>query len=214
VDIRTGELGGMLKLRDEVLQEIMDDLDQWTLDFVREFNAVHAAGYDLNDTQSDDTKDFFKIDDEGSAALNIRVAEYLIGVDGVPGDVRLIRASSLEGVKGNGDNALKLAKLRTEKVVSPPTNSNGAAVSIGDAFNAIISQIGVRAQEAIRMTENQVVLENHLINLKESISGVSLDEEMANMIRFQHAYSAAARMMTAVDEMLSIIINRLGIVGR
>lgn len=214
VDIRTGELGGMLKLRDEVLQEIMDDLDQWTLDFVREFNAVHAAGYDLNDTQSDDTKDFFKIDDEGSAALNIRVAEYLIGVDGVPGDVRLIRASSLEGVKGNGDNALKLAKLRTEKVVSPPTNSNGAAVSIGDAFNAIISQIGVRAQEAIRMTENQVVLENHLINLKESISGVSLDEEMANMIRFQHAYSAAARMMTAVDEMLNIIINRLGIVGR
>ena len=57
-------------------------------------------------------------------------------------------------------------------------------------------------------------MENHLINLKESISGVSLDEEMANMIRFQHAYSAAARMMTAVDEMLNIIINRLGIVGR
>ncbi|HPU64261.1 flagellar basal body rod C-terminal domain-containing protein, partial [Candidatus Darwinibacter acetoxidans] len=67
---------------------------------------------------------------------------------------------------------------------------------------------------AIRMTENQVVLENHLQNLKESISGVSLDEEMANMIRFQHAYNAAARMMTAVDETLDTIINRLGIVGR
>ena len=64
------------------------------------------------------------------------------------------------------------------------------------------------------MTENQVVLENHLLNLKESISGVSLDEEMANMIRFQHAYNAAARMMTAVDETLDVIINRLGIVGR
>jgi len=57
-------------------------------------------------------------------------------------------------------------------------------------------------------------LENHLQNLKESISGVSLDEEMANMIRFQHAYNAAARMMTAVDETLDTIIHRLGIVGR
>ena len=57
-------------------------------------------------------------------------------------------------------------------------------------------------------------MENHLQNLKESISGVSLDEEMANMIRFQHAYNAAARMMTAVDETLDTIIHRLGIVGR
>lgn len=213
-DIRTGEIGGMLKLRDTVLQEIIDELDQWTFDFVTEFNKIHSAGFDLDGNTNNVAAEFFKLDDPGSAAMNIRVNEYLIGSDTVAGDVRLIRASKVDGAAGNGDNALALARLRTARVVKPPTNPTGAEVSIGDAFNAIISEIGVRTQEAIRMTENQIVLENHLENLKESISGVSLDEEMANMIRFQHAYNAAARMMTAVDETLDIIINRLGIVGR
>ena len=133
--------------------------------------------------------------------MNIRVNAEIIE------DVSRIRASSLGGARGNGENALRLASLRHD----PP---EGSTSTIGDDYNAIISSIGVKTQEAIRMTENQVVLENHLLNLKESISGVSLDEEMANMIRFQHAYNAAAPMMTAVDETLDVIINRLGIVGR
>ncbi|HHY15865.1 MAG TPA: hypothetical protein GX521_07295 [Firmicutes bacterium] len=74
--------------------------------------------------------------------------------------------------------------------------------------------MGVVTQKSLKMVENEEVLANHLTNLRESVSGVSLDEEMANMIRFQHAYGAAARMMTAVDETLDVIINRLGIVGR
>ena len=64
------------------------------------------------------------------------------------------------------------------------------------------------------MAENRDVLVNHLHNLREATSGVNLDEEMANMIKFQHAYNAAARLMTAVDETLDVIINRLGVVGR
>jgi len=58
------------------------------------------------------------------------------------------------------------------------------------------------------------VLVEHLKNRRDSISGVSLDEEMIDMIRFQHAYAAAARVLTAMDEMLDTIITRLGVVGR
>ena len=49
---------------------------------------------------------------------------------------------------------------------------------------------------------------------RETVAGVNLDEEVANMIRYQHAYNAAARMITAIDEMLDVIVNRMGIVGR
>ena len=221
--ISGGEIGGMLKLRDEELQYFIEQLDQWTWEFAVEFNKIHQNGYDLyGDGGAYDPSDpnsqvfrFFTfdtletppdLDSPHDARATFAAANIKINADIVK-DVGKIRASSLPDARGNGDNALQLAKLRSE----PPGTST---VTLGDKFNAIIANLGVKAQEAIRMTENQVVLENHLLNLKESISGVSLDEEMANMIRFQHAYSAAARMMTAVDETLDIIINRLGIVGR
>lgn len=219
VDIRSGEIAGLQQLRDGEIQDAIDRLDAWTWEFAREFNKIHEVGYDLHGTGGfdkdndepespfqfftfgDDYPDFPYDDDLPFAALNIRVNTNIAE------DVALIRASALKGVEGNGAIALELANLR----FNPP---EGSDTTLGDAFNAIISKIGVDTQEAVRMNENDTVLENHLRNLKESTSGVSLDEEMANMIRFQHAYSAAARMMTAVDETLDTIINRLGVVGR
>ena len=131
-------------------------------------------------------------------------------------NANLIRAGLQEAV-GNGENALRLANLRfdpIERLTKKNTNTGDQKVTIGDAFNSIIAELGVRTQQAVRMNENGTNLELHLRNLKDSISGVSLDEEMANMIRFQHAYSAAARVMTTMDEALDTIINRLGMVGR
>jgi len=83
-----------------------------------------------------------------------------------------------------------------------------------DYFRSTVAQLGVASQEAERMVENQNLLVAQLINRREEVSGVSLDEEMTNMIRFQHAYAAAARVITANDEMLDLIVNRLGLVGR
>jgi flagellar hook-associated protein 1 FlgK len=64
------------------------------------------------------------------------------------------------------------------------------------------------------MLENKNALIHHLQNRQESVAGVSLDEEMVNLIKFQNSYSAASRMITAVDEMLQILIANTGIVGR
>ena len=205
VQIRLGEVGGLLQFRNQEIQQAINDLDQWTLEFAKEFNQIHSGGDDLNgDGGSSGELDFFVYagDDDRFAALNIRVNEKIAD------DVNLIRASSKVGsAEGNGQNALELARLRFR----PPKN---AKTTIGESFNAIISKLGVNTQKAKKMFENDETLAGHLQNLKESVSGVSLDEEMANMIRFQHAYGAAARMMTAVDETLDTIINRLGIVGR
>ncbi len=216
--VQYGEIGGMLDLRDRELDQIIDSLDAWTQQFVDVFNKIHGMGYDLFDNKAVETVgDFFVVVGNKSAAnisVNPLLLEGFTDTDGefVPG-ASLIRASDKEGVAGNGAIALWLAQLRfgTRHPDNPDVIEKP---SLGDQYTALISSVGVKAQEAIRMTENQVVLENHLQNLKESISGVSLDEEMANMIRFQHAYNAAARMMTAVDETLDTIINRLGIVGR
>lgn len=64
------------------------------------------------------------------------------------------------------------------------------------------------------MVENQENLIGELDDKRQSVSGVSLDEEMTNMIRYQHAYNAAARFINAIDEQLELVVNRLGLVGR
>lgn len=87
-------------------------------------------------------------------------------------------------------------------------------VSTDDFWRSVAADTGVLSQEAQRMVRNQELLLSELENKKESVSGVSLDEEMTNMIRFQHAYNAAARYITSIDEAIDVIVNRMGVVGR
>jgi len=219
VEISSGEIAGLIRLRDHEIQDSINALDEWTRHFVDVFNAIHAEGYDLygqtGPVEVDSVEvrfDFFTFEGDDPAtpfaALNIRVNQDIAE------DVGKIRASTIPYAEGNGENAIALASLRFKPVIPVAAAGGDTLITIGDAFNSIISKLGVDSQKAGRMNENDTNLELHLRNLKDSISGVSLDEEMANMIRFQHAYSAAARVMTTMDEALDTIINRLGIVGR
>ncbi|MDW7673262.1 MAG: flagellar hook-associated protein FlgK [Bacillota bacterium] len=79
-----------------------------------------------------------------------------------------------------------------------------------DYFRGIIGQLGINTQEAERMALNQDMLVGQQMNRREILSGVSLDEEMSSMIMFQHAYNAAARAISTMDEMLDVLINRVG----
>lgn len=83
-----------------------------------------------------------------------------------------------------------------------------------DFLKSLIGTLGVDAEEANRNALNQDILLHDIENRRQSISGVFQDEELANMVRFQHAYNASARMITTMDEMLDVLINRVGIVGR
>ena len=78
----------------------------------------------------------------------------------------------------------------------------------------MIGKLGVDALQANRMTSNSQILSQTVDNNRQSVSSVSLDEEMTNIIKFQHAYNAAARQITVVDEMLDKIINGMGTAGR
>ncbi len=87
-------------------------------------------------------------------------------------------------------------------------------VTCDDYWASVASSVGVQCQQASRMSENQTILVNQLENSRQSVSGVSLDEETADLIKFQAAYNAAARFITVIDEQLDTIINRMGTVGR
>lgn len=83
-----------------------------------------------------------------------------------------------------------------------------------DFWRSVAANVGVKSQEAKRMVTNQEQLLGELENKRQSYSGVSLDEEMTNMIKYQHAYNAASRYITTIDEAIETIVNRMGLVGR
>jgi flagellar hook-associated protein 1 FlgK len=104
------------------------------------------------------------------------------------------------GAAGSNDIALAISQLR-------------ANPAIDGAYKAFVAQVGGDLNEATRMQTNAQVLTDSVENRRQSVSGVSMDEEMSNLVRFQRAYQASARAMSTMDEMLDVLINRTGKVG-
>lgn len=194
VQVQNGRLAGVLEARDELVAGYLASLDRLAAALIEEFNAVHRQGYGLDGSIG---VDFFV----GTGARDIDLSQDILQ------SLAKIAASG-SGEPGDGSNALALANVYLQPA------ADLAGVSMRDFFASLISGIGVAAQKANDMVASQEVLVEHLKNRRDSISGVSLDEEMIDMIRFQHAYAAAARVLTAMDEMLDTIITRLGVVGR
>jgi flagellar hook-associated protein 1 FlgK len=83
-----------------------------------------------------------------------------------------------------------------------------------DFYAGLVGKIGTASSQATEMAANQQLVVNQLTTQVEQVSGVSLDEEATDMLKFQHAYQAAARVITTMDEMLNTLINTTGLVGR
>ena len=198
VDFTTGEIKGLIEMRDEEIKHYIDSIDQLAETLVTEFNLQHRAGYGLDASHD---VNFFK---PGTRAADITLDDAILAADGLN---RI--AASLNGEVGNGENALALAKLLKNQTF-PSLGGN----TMSDYYDSLIAKLGVDAEKAKVTYANQQTLVGHLSNMQESVAGVSLDEEMANLIRFQNSYNAAARMMTAIDETLDKLINGTGIVGR
>lgn len=114
-------------------------------------------------------------------------------------------AAATKASVGDGSNSQAIADIK-----STILTINNSSTTAGDFYQNIIGQLGVDSQQAQRMQENTQTLLNQVDNRRQSISGVSMDEEMTNMIRFQQAYNAAARIVTTMDEVLDKVINGMG----
>ena len=105
---------------------------------------------------------------------------------------------------GNGDAAQAIAAIRNTEVMV------GQYRTFDDYFEVSVGRIGLWGEQSMIALETHNQIMRQLHEMRQSVSGVSIDEELANMIKFQHGYAAAARFITVVDSMLDIIINRMG----
>ncbi|WP_284643214.1 flagellar hook-associated protein FlgK [Paenibacillus silviterrae] len=187
---------------------------------VKGFNGLHQLGYSSSEPLKSGVS-FFSLKEGTSefTAASVTVnPDIVANVANISTSTRVyMDGTTPKVVKGNNDMALLLADVRNKRVSFDPDSTGRPVLTDGtfdEFFRSIVGQLGVQSQEADRQATNQQILVNQVDSQRQAVSGVSLDEEMANMIKFQHAYNAAARALTTFDEMLDKVINSMGLVGR
>ncbi len=218
VAINSGQLKGILQLRDGNSQDaygvpyLANELNKLASALVSEVNAVHTQGYSIPCTENGDVSttgiNFF--DDLGGAtpitAGNINLSsEILLTANNIAASDALVSDVTLQ--HGNNINALALVDLFNSGSIPGIESFQGFLTST-------VSNLGIAVEYDKNMQEMQAEMLANKENSRLSISGVSVDEELTNLVKYQHAYSAASRVITTIDEMLDKLINSTGMVGR
>ncbi|WP_144478054.1 flagellar hook-associated protein FlgK [Cytobacillus oceanisediminis] len=208
------EQGGTVK---GIYPNMLAELDNLAYTFAVEFNKVHEAGMSPNEIKDGtDLKIPFFSDSEFTA---ISDRKGFAGRIDISADIRdsfdnIATADGSDPLKatiGDSSNALKLANVINQKFDFGLKNEQS---DFRNYYEGVIGGMAVLSQESVRFVQNSSTLKQAVENKRQSVHSVSLDEEMSNMIQFQHAYNASARMITVTDEMLDKIINGMGVVGR
>jgi flagellar hook-associated protein 1 FlgK len=195
--IKSGSLGGYLKMRDETLSGYMNKLDDLAAGVISRVNTVHAMGVDLDSFGGGDFFVPFLPSIPGTnagAASSISVAIT---------DPRGIAAAAWNGDIANNENAKLLASIGTDKLFSD--NKENAA----EFYAGLIFQVGADEKDAEESIATQNSLLEQLMNQRESSSGVSLNEEAVNLMKYQKAYQASARYVSVWDDLSKEILQLL-----
>ena len=200
-DIASGELAAAIRFRDGYINTVRDRVDQLAYAISTKVNDQHILGYDLDGNLGDVFFTDLSAGGGAGAAHDFRVAASITS------DLRLIAAARVEGTEippalpGDNRNSVLMAGLRNISVAG----LGGA--TIPDFIAGMVGQIGSETKGADLDLRHQKVVVNYLETRREEVSGVSLDEEMTNLIRFQRAFEAATRMISVLDGLLDDVLN-------
>ncbi|MGG6433314.1 flagellar hook-associated protein FlgK [Anoxybacillus sp. D401a] len=190
--------------------EMLNNLNAMAKAFADEFNNIHSTGWSITEIKSSTklaSNDFFTYNPSDVAGtLNVH-PDIMNSLDRIAASKST--SPSTPGQIGDGSNAQALAEVKNGMM-----NIAGNTTTIQNFYESLIGQMAVNAQEAKRLSQNSETLRQSVDERRMAVSSVSLDEEMMNMMKFQHAYNASARMITMIDQMLDKIINNMGLVGR
>lgn len=184
----------------EIIPAMKQKLNAFINTVAREVNYLHRQGYDLDGNKGEDF--FVKINpvlplEAGNIAVNPKFTEK----EGL----NKIAVADKKEERGNGKIAERILALRERKMFGN--------LNTDTYYREIIAEMGISAQSTKSLKDNFERLEMSAENKRQSIAGVSLDEEMSLMMKYQHSFSANSRMVNVIDEMINKLINGTGRVG-
>lgn len=211
-NIKGGTLGALIKTRNEDIVNLENQVDELAHGLVLSTNAIHRRGFANHavpvDAQGNPVPNaaakqvtginFFK------EPLDLkRAAEYIQLSDEIESDVNNIATAYEPNKPGDNRVALAISKLQHEKVLGAGTTT------FEEQYLKSVGAVGLQAGKSKIDEEQSQGILAQARSFKERLSGVSLDEEAANMIRYQNAYEASAKVIRASDEMFKAVLNLL-----
>jgi flagellar hook-associated protein 1 FlgK len=189
--IKGGHLGGDLDIRDKLVPDLKEQMNQLAEAFANEVNAAHVRGFDRSGRQGGLMFEFAGGDQGSAAGIKLN--------DNLSNDVSRIAAAGKPGAAGDNTVANVISMLQFKQ------NMDGATMD--DFYTSQVGRVGVVANRAVKAQEAQKNILEQVNTLRESVSGVSLDEEATKMIEFQKAFDASARVIRTADEMFDTVLN-------
>jgi flagellar hook-associated protein 1 FlgK len=191
--IRGGKLGGLLSVRDGDVAEFERKIDMLSFEIANRVNDLHRQGHNSYNQRGEDF--FAHVGSQDGAAGTIKINPTILG------DVGRIVAGADPNSPGDNRIANMIGDVQHSKSLLD------GATSIDEYYNGMVAELGIRTQNINGMVETQEGVVRQLENLRESYSGVNIDEEVANMIEWQKQFDASARIIRTADEMLDTVIN-------
>lgn len=190
-----GSLGANLRFRDTSLAGSASKLDQVAYDITTSLNAVHTANAGLDDVTGRPM--FTPLAQVAGAASAIAIDPALAA------DSKLLALAAPGAGPGDNRGALALFALAGQNVAA------GGTRTLGDAALDIVSGIALESADARGAARREGLVADHLVGLRDSLSGVDTQEELTNLARFEHASTALAKFISTIDGMLGSLIDRL-----
>ena len=190
INIEGGSLGSILDINNEYIPDYMNQLDILAVSLVGRINQLHSNGYNLDGKTG---INFFDSNVSGAADITVN--------RDIREDHSLIATAGSESAAGDGSVAQAIYDAQFEKVLNNGTYS--------DYYNSLITQVGHQVSEANFNYESQQNIVQSLQNQRDSVSGVSLDEELAKLIEYQNAYQAASKLIATSNAMINSILTMI-----
>ena len=187
LNLTSGELFAITDIYSKTIPGYVEKIDSMMTALADSVNELHATGHTISDPVETGLN-FFESYIDGELTINQDILQ----------DPNKI-AFSKDGTIGNAEIATKIAELSNSKILNGST--------LADNYGALISEIGSQKQSSDQMAQSNQLILQQLDQQKASVSGVSIDEEMTNVIKFQRSYQASAKMIKIADEMLQTILN-------
>ena len=186
--VTLGRLAGPTEARDEVLVPLQQQLNDLANQLIDEVNQVHQNGFDL---EGNTGQAFF----QGNGAATIEVNSDLIENPG--------RIQAAAEANAPGDNRV-LQELSRLSEVNHPALAN---LTFSERLTTVVGDFATAINEAETRLEDQVAIQDLLLRERNAVSGVSIDEEMTHLVKYQNAFEASARLVSVIDEMLQTVVN-------
>jgi flagellar hook-associated protein 1 FlgK len=191
--IESGSLGGYIQVRDNSVSGIKFKLDSLAYNLAQEINSIHRNAYNRNDTNG---VDFFK--DLGS----LKDASKTLSLsDEIKNDLSNIATASKQNASGDNSAVLRMTDLQNAAIF------DGGKSNFSDMASGLVGELGVQTRAANQNVETQKSLVDQLDMFRKEVSGVSLDEEAMDMLKFQKLFDASAKMIQVADGMLDTVLN-------